>query len=268
MDLRDAFRVLWKSRFIIIGIFVMSVLVAGVMSFTTPPTYRASCIVDLGNFNDTAYTDQAAAIAVIMSSEYLLDVMEQLKAGASDEDDPLASFRVGVDPVKDSYDLLIISVETEKREEAKKIVDTVVSLFAERSGESYHRKTGMLSEQLAITQNLLKIVENDINKTREVLKNIEDAPGASAIERELRISRTLDYLNSAESRRLTLLDRELDLEKRLALMKGLEVVQEAKEPASPIRTNNTLMVSVAGILGLMTGVFIAFLRDALGRPRE
>jgi uncharacterized protein involved in exopolysaccharide biosynthesis len=34
IDLRDIFRVLWKRRLMIIGIFVVAVLVAGVMSFT------------------------------------------------------------------------------------------------------------------------------------------------------------------------------------------------------------------------------------------
>ena len=50
--LRDIFGVLWKGRFLIIGIFMIFVLVAGVISVLAPPLYENSCIIALGNFGE------------------------------------------------------------------------------------------------------------------------------------------------------------------------------------------------------------------------
>jgi len=50
IDLRDIFRVLWNGRHLIIGVFVVAVLVAGVISFAMPPVYKISSIITGGNF--------------------------------------------------------------------------------------------------------------------------------------------------------------------------------------------------------------------------
>ena len=90
----------------------------------------------------------------------------------------------------------------------------------------------------------------------------------STSDKELRISRTLEYLQGGESRRSTLLDRELELEKQLTLLRHLDVVQETREPIAPIESKKVLMIAVAGMLGLMVGVLAAFMRERLRRPVE
>lgn len=77
--LSDIFRVLWKSRLMIIGIFAIFVLVAGVVSFAMmSPSYRSSTIVALGNFGDPIYTNQDSAMAIMQSDEFILDVIDRL----------------------------------------------------------------------------------------------------------------------------------------------------------------------------------------------
>jgi uncharacterized protein involved in exopolysaccharide biosynthesis len=71
-----------------------------------------------------------------------------------------------------------------------------------------------------------------------------------------------------ESRRSALLDRVLDLQKQLELLKHLEVISPPGEPVSPIWPRKTLIVGIGGMLGLMVGILAAFLREELGRPAE
>jgi len=85
-------------------------------------------------------------------------------------------------------------------------------------------------------------------------------------ENELRVSRTLDLLNSQESRRSSLLDHELALQTQLTLLRHQEVIQEAREPVAPIESKRLLIVAIAGMLGLMIGILVAFLREGLRKP--
>lgn len=265
--LSDIFRVLWKNRYMIIGIFAIFVLVAGVVSFAVmSPSYRSSAIVALGNYGEPIYTSQDSAMAIMESDEYMLDVIDQLDFEVPPEEFRSLKEGIEIEPVKGSSSLLMISAVRKEKQEGKEIVDTMIRLFGERSENSYNRQQKILSDSLASTEMWLETTELDLGQTREVLMEIiEYGSGTPTMDIELRISRTLDYLQSGESRRSTLLDRELELEKQLTLLRHLEVVQETREPVAPIESKRALMVAIAGMLGLMVGVFAAFLREGLRR---
>jgi len=267
--LSDIFRVLWKNRYMIIGIFAIFVLVAGVVSFAmTSPSYRSSAIVALGNFGDPIYTSQESAMAIMQSDEFMLEVIDQLDFEVPPEEFRAFKDRIEIEPVEGSSSLIVISAVTKEKQEGTEIVDTLVRLFGERSEESYDKQQKILSDSLASIEMRLETTELDLGQTREVLMGLEDLPGTSTSDKELRISRTLEYLQGGESRRSTLLDRELELEKQLTLLRHLEVVQETREPVAPIESKRVLMVAIAGMLGLMVGVLAAFLREGLRRPVE
>jgi capsular polysaccharide biosynthesis protein len=272
INLSDIFRVLWKNRFMIIGIFAIFVLVAGAVSFAVmSPSYRSSAIVALGNFEDPIYTTPEFAMAIMQSDEYMLDVIDELDFEVPPEGFTRFKSSIEIKPVNgyQGYPrLLEISAVTRERQEGKEIVETIIRLFEERSRESYNRYQRILSDNLLSTEMRLETTEMDLGQTREVLKSIEDLPVTSTSDKELRISRTLEYLQGGESRRSTFLDQKLELEKQLALMRHLEVVQETRVPVAPIESKKVLMVAVAGMLGLMVGIFAAFLREGLRRPVE
>ena len=115
IDLRDIFRVLWKRRLLIIGVFVVAVLVAGVISFTMPSVYRVSSIIAVGNFEDPVYTSQASVKSIMLSDEFLQEVFEQLSPNATGSEFMAFKGSVKVEPVKDSDRLIEISVETPDR---------------------------------------------------------------------------------------------------------------------------------------------------------
>lgn len=267
--LRDIFRILWRGRYLIIGIFIIAVLAAGVISFAImSPIYKASCIVALGNYGDPIYTSQDLAATVMLSDEYLLDVIEQLNFDVPPDEFRRFKNGIKIAPVQESSNLLAISAERENGQECVEIVETIVGLFVERSEDNYNKYTKLLYDDLASTQERLEFVETDLSQTREAFVELSNAPGDPMSENELRVSRTLDLLNSQESRRSSLLDHELDLQKQLTLLTHLEVVQAVRAPVAPLKSQKVLMVAVAGMLGLMVGVLAAFLRVGLRRPVE
>lgn len=266
IDLRDIFGVLWKRRLLILGTFIVAVLLAGVISFAMPPVYKVSSIVAVGFYDDPAYTSQASMKNVMLSDEFLLEVFEVISPNGTSGDFRTFKDDVKVEPVKDSDRLVEISMETKKRKEGLKAVETMIERYSALSQNSYNKQKKILEDQLANTEQRIEVVNLEINQTREALQNMEETSGSSAVQAEMRFSRTLDILNGKESQRSALMDRRMELDKQLLLIRNLEIVQPAREPISPIWPRKALIVGIAGILGLMLGVMAAFLREGLARP--
>jgi uncharacterized protein involved in exopolysaccharide biosynthesis len=268
IDLRDIFRVLWKRRLLIIGVFVIVVLMAGVISFAMPPVYRVSSIIAVGNYSDPVYTSQASAKSIMLSEDFTREAFEQINLNAMVGQFSTLRDSLKVEPVKGSNSLIEISVETPNRQEGLKAVEKMAWLYAKRSEDSYNKQKKILSDQLANTQEHLNIIDMEINQTQEALQDMQDSSGQSAVQTEMRFLYILDRLSGMETERFAQMDRSLDLQKQLYLIKQVEIVSPAREPVSPIGPRKILNVAIAGMLGLMIGIFAAFLREGLGRPAE
>ena len=269
IDLRDIFRVLSKRRLMIMGVFVCSILVAGVISFAVPPVYKVSSIIAIGYFDDPAYTSQASMKNVMISDEFLLEVFEAISPNGSSGDFRDFKENVEVEPVKDSDRLIEISIETEKRKEGLTAVEIMIERYSELSENSYNKQKKILEDQMANTEQRLEVIDMEINQTRETLKEIEERSGSSAVQAEMRFSRTLDILNGKESQRSALLDRRMELQKQLLLIRNLEGIQPPREPISPGWPRKALIIAIAGMLWLMGVVLAAFRQEGLGgRPAE
>ena len=268
IDLLDIFRVLWKRRLQIIGVFVAAVLLAGMISFAMPPVYRVSSIIAVGNFGDPAYASQTSLKSIMLSDEFLSEVFETISPNETAEMFEAFKDSIKIDPVKDSDRLIEIAVETPDRQEGLKAVEKMIQLYAERSEDSYNKQKMILSDQLAATQERLIVTDIEINLTQDALQQMQDYSGPSAVEAEMRFSRTLDRLSGIETKRSAMIDRRLELKKQVDLLRHLEVVQPTREPVSPIWPRKALIVAIAGMLGLMVGIFAAFLREGLEKPVE
>lgn len=268
IDLRDIFLVLWKNRLLIVAVFLIAVVAAGAISLMMPSVYRASCIVALGNFGDPVYTTQASASEIMLSDAFLANLSANLNLSLSPEQLDALRESISVEPVKGSDRLLKISVERGDPAEGKRLLEGMALLFGSRSNQSYSEQRSLLMEQLAATNQLLDSVEASINLTHQAMAEIESATGVSPLEKSLLLSYKLDYLQNAESQRLSLMDRSMNLQKQLRLMKSIEIVEAPVEPTEPVKPRRGLIVIVAGMLGLMLGVFGAFLREALGSDQR
>jgi capsular polysaccharide biosynthesis protein len=251
---------------LIAGIFLIAVLAAGAIGLLMPSIYRASCIIALGNFGDPVYTTEDTAKELLLSDEMLGGVIAQLKLDAPAK--KLRAFKEGIEIKHIADNVLEISIETDDQENATKIAKTMVSNFVGQSEERYNKYRGHLSERLVVDQQTLAALDNEINLTRETQRELEKLPGVSQETLELRYSRTLEYLNSMESRRASLMNEYLSLKKELDFMENAKILAVSEEPTEPVKPRRLMIISVAGMLGLMVGIFAAFLKEGLERPAE
>lgn len=266
IDLRDIFRVLWKSRFLIIGIFMVAVLVTGLASLAMPSIYRASCTVALGNFSDPIYTTGPMATSLMLSDELLMDAIDQLHLDVPPE--KFKGFKDGIEIKQLTDNVLMISVETSDQQNATKIVEKMVQIFVNLSEKNYNKYQDHLSAKMAIIQENLAVVERQINQTSEVLRNIDTLPGISQEQLELSHSRTLEYLQNEESRHSSLLGQYIELKRQMDVLENTRILSISEEPFARVRPQRILIVAVGGMLGLMIGIFAAFLREGLRRREK
>jgi len=71
-----------------------------------------------------------------------------------------------------------------------------------------------------------------------------------------------------ESRRASLMNEYLSLKKELDFMENAKILAVSEEPTEPVKPRRLMIISVAGMLGLMVGIFAAFLKEGLERPAE
>ncbi|MDI6711565.1 MAG: Wzz/FepE/Etk N-terminal domain-containing protein [Bacillota bacterium] len=264
IDLRDLVLVLWRYRWMITGVFVLAVAAAAALSFLLPPVYKVSTTIALGQFNSPVYTNPAAAKEVLRSDDLLLKTIKELNL-----DVPMEEFRgfkedIEVTPVKDT-NMLQVSIMTADRAEGKAVVEKMVELFKEDCAPDYEENRTMLANQLTTVQRRLLDVEKSITKANEDLAAVEAMSGLSRGERDFRRSQVLETLRAFEEQRIGLLDRYLGLQKDLDSLRQVTTVRSAREPVYPEKPNKKLNVAVAGVLGLMLGVFGAFVLDYFRR---
>jgi capsular polysaccharide biosynthesis protein len=266
IDLRDIFRALWKNRFLIVGIFVISLLVSGLVSLAMPSIYRASCTVVLGNFSDPIYATETMAANIMLSDELLLNAINQLNLDVPPE--KFKGFKEGIKIEHVTDNVLTISVETSDQQNATNIVKKIGQIFINLGEEHYNKYRNHLSAKLAITQENLAVVEREINQTSEVLRNIDMLPGISQEQLELSHSRTLEYLQNEESRHSSLQGQYIELKRQMDVLANARILAISEEPFTRVRPQRILIVAVGGMIGLMIGIFAAFFREGLRRREK
>jgi capsular polysaccharide biosynthesis protein len=262
IDLDKMIYILWKNRLLILGISLASILVALVISFLIPITYTTGSIVALGNFNDTIYTTQPAAVSLMISDEFLIDVFKELNITPEEK---FKEFKknVKINAIPNTGNLIKISVNSKSKQEGIQTINAIINHFSNLAETSYQTQLGLLSDQMAVVGANINLLNDDLNDTRAALKsahNNSDVSGETPQQAELRYSRMVEYLQIEENRRQIFLEKYMNLKERLLLAKKLQVVQEPREPLVPVEVKRILFMVVAGMVGLVIGIFIAFLR--------
>lgn len=262
IDLRDLIYVFWRQRKVIISLFIVAILVSVILSyFVITPVYRSTTIISLGNYDSNLYTKQAAATEVLTSDDFVALVINNINLNLPREN--LIAFKeaIKVESIKDT-NFLKISVDNTNPKNAQAILDKMVALFIQKSNMDLHKHSDLIKQQLSTVRLRMNDLDGEINQTKVILAGIEKA-SISSVEKDLRRSRTLEYLQGTEEQRLALLDKYLELQKELDSLQGVEVIRTTHEPANPIKPNKKLYLAIAGFLGLLLGIFVAFSREYL-----
>lgn len=189
--------------------------------------------------------EQQLRAKISKGQEELQNTPEKVALKKSLSDDPYMSQVVNEKTNQSSGDLFNVSIEVE-----------------EKNGNYYSLKSTLsnfkiqLSESLAKQQNLKK----EISKAQNELEKLQVDFAEKQYDERI-ITRKVNLAQStydAFNKKL----EEIDIAKSSILEDANIVIQTpALEPINPVSPNKKLNVAIAGVLGIMVGVFFAFFRE-------
>ncbi len=251
IDLRDLILVLWNYRKFVLGIFLASLLIGAVISFAITPVYQVKAKISLGNYavdpdNGQPLMTPETAREILLSSDFQEEAWgHENNAGA-----------LNIAPVENT-NILQFTLETSEPQRGVVLLNKLIAQFEEKTKEQYERSIELLNKDLQNTDGELQEINKSIAHTREILENTSAS--------QLQQAGLLDTLSRFLEQRDKLSERKLKTEQKLNSIEGMEVLERPEAASSPMRPNKKLNIVVAGMLGLMVGVFMAFIVDYFRR---
>ncbi|KUK32084.1 MAG: Lipopolysaccharide biosynthesis protein [Thermoanaerobacterales bacterium 50_218] len=263
IDLRDIVLTLWKHRTLIAAVFLAAVLTSGVLSFfVLSPVYEVKAAISLGylpsigeNPIHPLYTSPSYAREVLLSDDLLREVISGLNLEVQPAEFEAFKESIEVEPVKDT-NMLRLTIETEDPAEGQRILNKMIEIFRSRSREQFQRQRELVEGELQRIASDLAELEQHIEATKETLAKLEGVGNSTVVE--LQRARLLDALSRFEEQRQGLLEKQALRLQELHGIEGIQVVESPHLPENPVRPRKVLNITVAGVLGLMVGVFAAF----------
>jgi uncharacterized protein involved in exopolysaccharide biosynthesis len=268
--LKELIAGLWRRRILILTVFLVTVISTAIYTFTAQPVYQVVGEIALGNFPDKNLTSQFEAKEILLSNNLTGRVKSQPDFAQGN-----FWYNLKVDPVKDNAgisgdnrtSLLMITLQTNDSVRGVKFVDELMKAFIETGAPSYEKQKDLLAGSLEKLQARTNTIEKDIEQTRAVLDSIENTPGSGS-EKDYRLSKTLETLQSEEKQRLDLMRVYIETQKDLDSLKNTEIIKSPQEPVKPIKPRISFNMIIAAFFGLTLGVFLAFAANFFTRDHK
>jgi uncharacterized protein involved in exopolysaccharide biosynthesis len=288
LSLRDLYLVLRRHRYRILGLTLGAAILVFVLSLAWPKTYSAKVVLSLSLNNQS----QSGVLSNLPSLSGLAQGFVDL------QDTALLAKELGVARPREIYNarfddkksLLNLSAKgrtpSEARQRAERIVQVATNYLQER----------MVAGAASNIRALLAQTQLDLESARESLRRIQaelkglsaegrsDAVIAAALEArqvgpetarssspaftslsldESRLRSTVAQLQARFDTLSSFLDRPEQLGELVGQALQVQVLVPPAEPLRPVSPRPLLYTAIAGMLGLLVGVFWAFLAEAL-----
>jgi uncharacterized protein involved in exopolysaccharide biosynthesis len=251
IDLRDLILVMWRYRKFIVGIFLASLLIGAVVSFAITPVYQVQAKISIGNYAVDSESSEPQ-----MTPETAREIL--LSSDLQDEAWGKGTNAGGLSvTLVDNTNILDITLDTSDPQQGEALLNELINLFDEKTGEQYERSIELVNAELQRTERELQEINKSIDQTRELLENTS----ASQIQQV----GLLDTLSRFLQQRDELSEKKLQFEQKLNMIESMRVLGKPEASSAPISPNKKLNIVVAGVLGLMAGVFGAFTVDYFRR---
>ncbi len=286
INLVDLFLIVWKRKMMIFAVTLLLTIAATGLSFIMPKVYKVVTILEPGRNIKGKLVDNPQAIREnILGGSYDQLIAEKLGLAL----DKIPKIAVSVPR---NTDLVIISIESSKPQQAVLILQVLLSILTKKSAIKLGIERTMVNNE--IKTSLVK--ESSLSKQIQMLnKQIQQAK-EKVIEleksRKVTISNSRDnsmaillYLNEIQNQKvfITNLQGKLanlqnlkttanleasNLRLKLTTINETIINKEPNIPGEPVKPKKTLMVVLGFILGLMGGIMLAFFAEFMIKVRQ
>jgi len=258
IDLREYIKVLIKRKWLILTIFLLSVITAGIVSYLVlPPIYKSSVTFKIAQINDELLFDTNDIENKVKSDYVLQKVIENLQLDVTLRE--LASI-IKIDNINESAYVRLAS-ESTSPETAREIVLSTVNQFVELNQTFYQIKIDLLKKERQSLENQMTLEREKIEEAEKLRLDIINSEGLSLTEKQIQINLLLNYSTQIRENYNLLANQYYILENQILNSNNFEIINYPSVPQSPIKPNKKLNLAIAGVLGLFLGVFIAFFTE-------
>lgn len=291
IDLVDLLKVLVRRRYWLLGVFAACVLASLAYALSLEPRYAFTTSIELGEFGPDEMVASSSAARNVVEDRILLSVKRDFLEAESREGMP---FNVTTESADGSrFFNLVTEVGLDQQELVGRFHQQV---FERLRGEHQSRLSIMEEQSEALIASLKEAVRNEerrlasletlSQKGLQSVDNIGDGESwvAASSSKEgmqaeigtadMPLTLLLSQLQVSEKMsetetRLNELRRELRKEETiLSWIRPTRAEDFAIASLSPVGTSRSLVVVLGALLGLMLGLFVAFVAEFAVRVRE
>jgi capsular polysaccharide biosynthesis protein len=256
VSMYDYMNIMVKYKKIILGIFVVAMIAACLVSLALPKVYQTTIVLQNGYIEEPLMNK--AEIESILRSEYFLRPIIK-EAGLSDKVAKLQKKIRFIDINGTNY--FKIQIEYAGRDELSRLSKSVIDSYLEYPGDSYNKRLEFMKEkvvELDDQMNVIKKEKPDINSLIQVLASSKNIDSTNTSVPLLFLSSSMP---SYEQNFLSLLAEKRALQLSILKSKPFKIIDPGSEKLLLIRPNIILNIICAGILGLIFAIFISFFSE-------
>ncbi|GAB6099412.1 hypothetical protein JCM16358_12910 [Halanaerocella petrolearia] len=268
IDLREYINVLLKHKNMIVGIFLISILISGVVSyFVLDPVYQSEALIKLGSSSGD-YSNSQIAPSILTSLGYLKQVNQELDLEFTlSELTKLKEEQLQVKMIDETKDLIKITYNSKSARESKAVINRLIKQYQSDGLIEFEQNQKLKEEKLATVKAEIKNLET---RTKEIESKLNDLTGTalSTADKVVLNNDLTGKLQAMNKLKISLRDQKYQLMNELNDMERIQVINEPIKPEEPIKPNKKLNIVIAAVLGLMIGVFVAFFMEFLEEEEE
>jgi succinoglycan biosynthesis transport protein ExoP len=250
VELRQYYNIIVRRKWIIIITTIAITLLAAILTLLMTPQYESSTTLRVATVQNINYTQ------ILMNTYAQIVTSGTAKGELKKELEITYSPAIRVELIPDT-ELMVITAEAPDPVQAQAIAATAANLLSEQSRDIYSGSGQTTTEILAAQ---LGEAERELNRARseyeELLTNSpEDQVSLDASEQSISLK---------ERTYATLLDQYESARTNEALIaNSVSIVEPAYLPESPSKPNKTLNIVLGMLVGLISGIVLAFVVDNL-----
>lgn len=246
INLYDIWKVILKRKGLIIGLFLVSILSAAVITFNMPKVYRGDVTLKVTT-GTTLTAKEIGGIVGKIDKEKMALIFQKTSQSITD---------VKMNPLKDSADKLQVAIDSKKADEIPDALSELVEYLKsnplmKRALDQERKRLLKQSEELSKT---IDSSDELVKTYRKLLDAGKLIPiGFNPIELNKRVS--------------DLKIEKLNLDQSLENLKGIETAGQLYVSKKPVKPKKVLNITLAGVIGLFAGILIAFLMEGIEKQR-
>lgn len=167
IDLSDYFKVIFKRKFLISIIFLVSVIGAAIFSFLSPKVYKIDTVLSIGNIAGTLIERPDEIINQVEKEVFSKQI--RLKENIPIEQWP----KIKIENLNKT-NLIYIFIESHNTNLAKKILSSLGKMIEKRHSQIVQNKENLIKKNISSLKSKITLLNKDIKQIQDKIKLLDE----------------------------------------------------------------------------------------------